>query len=58
MEHSMVKILTLFKKYAKNIVDTALGLDFINDLTVKDFTMIDTDKYLVQKNMLGLLQKI
>jgi len=29
----------------ENIVDTALGLDFINDLTVKDFTMIDTDTF-------------
>ena len=33
----------------ENIVDTALGLDFINDLTVKDFTMIDTDEYGTQK---------
>ena len=33
----------------ENIVDTALGLDFINDLTVKDFTMIDTDTFGTQK---------
>ena len=33
----------------ENIVDTALGLDFINDLTVKDFTMIDTDTFGTKK---------
>ena len=33
----------------ENIVDTSLGLDFINDLTVKDFTMIDTDTFGTQK---------
>ena len=33
----------------ENIVDTALGLDFINDLEVKDFTMIDTDTFGTQK---------
>ncbi len=33
----------------ENIEDTALGLDFINDLTVKDFTMIDTDTFGTQK---------
>ncbi len=33
----------------ENIEDTALGLDFINDLPVKDFTMIDTDNYGTQK---------
>ena len=33
----------------ENIVDTALGLNFINDLPVKDFTMIDTGNYGTQK---------
>tara|TARA_B100000287_G_scaffold119361_1_gene111351 strand:- start:2595 stop:4121 length:1527 start_codon:yes stop_codon:yes gene_type:complete len=33
----------------ENIVDTALGLDFINDLEVKDFTMINTEEYGTKK---------
>ena len=33
------------KNIKENIEDTALGLDFINDLEVKDFTMIDTDTF-------------
>ena len=33
----------------ENIEDTALGLDFLNDLEVKDFTMIDTDTFGTQK---------
>ena len=33
------------KHIKENIVDTALGLDFLNDLEVKDFTMIDTDTF-------------
>ena len=37
------------KNIKENIVDTDLGLDFINDLEVKDFTMIDTDTFGTQK---------
>ncbi len=37
------------KNIKENIEDTALGLDFINDLEVKDFTMIDTDTFGTQK---------
>ena len=37
------------KHIKENIVDTALGLDFLNDLEVKDFTMIDTDTFGSQK---------
>lgn len=37
------------KNIKENIVDTALGLDFLNDLEVKDFTMIDTDTFGSQK---------
>ncbi len=33
------------KNIKENIEDTALGLDFLNDLEVKDFTMIDTDTF-------------